>query len=208
MQRNVPKMHSYISKGEYTRAAGCQGKTYERNGQEFISHFERTYITLDVIEHELRTETGVLSKKGFDILLPFNIRMPIEKKFYRDNRLGTMVWDGGASTCKPNVGFTNQFVELYQGDVDLYLKKQNPENSKYDNALITVYDDKDELTELPVTFGYSVRFKITVCGKSAYQTNGQTGTAKHMIYSPYKIKRYFPHSTRILTSKYDFRSNL
>ena len=175
-------MHSYISKGEYTRSAGCQGKTYERNGQEFISHFERTYITLDVIEHELRTETGILSKKGFDILLPLNIRMPIEKKFYQDNRLGTMVWNGGSSTCKPNTGFTNQFVELYQGDVDLYLKKSNSEKNKYDNALITVYDDKDELTELPVTFGYSVRFKLTVCGKSAYQTNGSHSAAKHMNY--------------------------
>ena len=168
----MPKLFSYISKGEYTKDAGCQGKTFERNGQEFISHFERTYITLEVTEHEFTTETGILSKKGFDILLPFNMRMPIEKKTYKDHRVGVIVWDTSANTCKPNTGFTNEFVELFQGDVDLYLKQGLSEKDKYNNALVTVYDDKEDLTELPVTFGYSVRYKITVCGKMAFQTNG------------------------------------
>ena len=172
IQVNIPKLHSYISKGVYTKGGSCTGKTFERNGQEHTQHFERTYITLAVTSHSLRTETGILSTKGFDVILPHNIRMPVEKNEFTDNRMGIMVWADGQSKCEPNTGFTNQFVELFQGDVDLHLKKDSSVKTKYNNALVTVYNEKRDLNALPVTFGYSVRYKTTVCNKIVYQTNG------------------------------------
>ena len=155
-----------------TKWGSCTGKTFERNGQEHSQHFERTHITLSVTSHSFRTETGILSTKGFDIILLDNIRMPVEKGQFTDNRHGIMVWADGQSKCDPNTGFTNQFVELFQGDVDLHLKQDSSVATKYDNALVTVYNEKKDLNSLPVTFGYSVRYKTTLCQKIVYQTNG------------------------------------
>ena len=98
--------------------------------------------------------------------------MPVEKEHFTDNRLGVLVWADGNSKCEPNTGFTNQFVELFQGDVDLHLKRDSSVKKKYDNALVTVYNEKKDLNSLPVTFGYSVRYKTHVCNKVVYQTNG------------------------------------
>ena len=200
---NIPKLYTYISKGEYTSKASCTGRTFERNGIEHSSHFERTYITLTVTKHSFRTVTGVLSTKGFDVLLPHNIRMPIEKKEYTDNRLGVLVWPDKDITCDPNTGFTNKFVELYQGDVDLHLKRDTTVETKYDNALVTVYtEEKKKINSLPVTFGYSVRYKTNVCSKVAYQTNGSLLSAKHSVSyvssSNQKFMTTFPFLSRIL----------
>ena len=203
VEHNIPKLYTYISKGAYTSEASCTGRTFERNGIEHSSHFERTYITLTVTKHSFRTETGVLSTKGFDVLLPHNVRMPIEKKEYTDNRLGILVWPDKDNECDANTGFTNQFVELYQGDVDLHLKRDTTVETKYDNALVTVYtEEKKKINSLPVTFGYSVRYKTNVCSKVAYQTNGSLLLAKHSVSyvspSAQKFMMTFPFLSRTL----------
>ena len=180
---NIPKLHSYISKGEYTRGGSCTGRTFERNGEEHTQHFERTYVTLAITSHSFRTETGILSTKGFDVILPHHIRMPVEKREFTDNRLGIIVWADGKSKCEQNTGFTNQFVELFQGDVDLHLKRDSSVDTKYDNALVTVFNEKKDLNSLPVTFGYSVRYKTTVCHKIVYQTNGPFIHDKNIQFS-------------------------
>ena len=116
------------------------------------------------------------------MILPHNIRMPVEKQEFTDNRLGIMVWANGKSKCEQNTGFTNQFVELFQGDVDLHLKRDSSVETKYNNALVTVFNEKKDLNSLPVTFGYSVRYKTTVCHKIVYQTNGSFIQKKHSVF--------------------------
>ena len=81
-----PFKYSYYSKGRYNTDGSCQAKVFERNGREFTSHYERTDVTLSITSHSFQTTTGILSKKGFDILLPHQVRMPAEKAFYVDNR--------------------------------------------------------------------------------------------------------------------------
>ena len=88
--------------------------------------------------------------------------------------------------------WSNQFVELYEGDVDLHLKRDATKATKFDNALITVYNDKKELNSLPITFGYSVRYKTTICRRAAYQTNGSLLSTKHLFLrrSSYLFSRH------------------
>ena len=81
-----PFKYSYFSKGRYNTDGTCEAKHFERNGREFASHYERTDVTLSVTSHSFQTTTGILSKKGFDILLPHQVRMPAAKSFYVDNR--------------------------------------------------------------------------------------------------------------------------
>ena len=81
-----PFKYSYYSKGRYNTDGTCEAKHFERNGREFESHYERTDVTLRVTSHSFQTTTGILSKKGFDILLPHQVRMPAAKAFYVDNR--------------------------------------------------------------------------------------------------------------------------
>ena len=77
------------------------------------------------------------------------------------------------ATCDSQTGYSNKFVQLFKGDVDVHLKRGTSVKDKFNNALITVYNDRPDLKELPVTFGYSIRFETNVCGTKAYQTNGQ-----------------------------------
>ena len=66
--------------------------------------------------------------------------------------------------------YTPAYVELYQGDVDLHLRKEVDTESKFLNSLVTVFNQKKNIKKLPITFGYSIRYKTTVCGQPAYQT--------------------------------------
>ena len=172
VQLNIPFKHTYVSKGKHTQGGHCEAKVFERNGREFTSHYEQTTVTLRVTEHSFKTTTGILSKDGFDVLLPHNVRMPSEKGHYTDNRIGVVVWAAETAQCNKETGFTNQFVQLFKGDVDVHLKRSASVKDKFNNALITVYNDDKELKSLPVTFGYSIRYETNVCGAKAYQTNG------------------------------------
>ena len=167
---NIPKHHTYISKGKYSDSGSCTGRTFERSGQEHHSKFERTEITFLITSHDFVTETGILSTQGFDVILPLNVRMPIEKKSYIDHRFGTIIWNSGDTECDELTNYTPKYVELYLGDVDLHLKRDVDTESKYLNSLVTVYNEKKKLKMLPITFGYSIRYKTTVCGNEAYQT--------------------------------------
>ena len=120
--------------------------------------------------HDFPTETGILSSEGFDVILPHHVRMPIEKGSYMDHRFGTMIWKSEKTECDKDTNFTPHYVELYLGDVDLHVKVETDTESKYLNSLVTVYNEKKKLKMLPITFGYSIRYKTTVCGKEAFQT--------------------------------------
>ena len=187
---NVPKHHTYISKGKYTASGSCTGRTYERGGQEHQNHYERSEITLLVTTHDFITETGILSNEGFDVILPLNVRMPIEKNHYIDHRFGTIIWKSGKTACDKVTGFTPKYVELYQGDVDLHLKIKTDTESKYMNSLVTVFNEKKNLKILPITFGYSIRYKTTVCGRKAFQTKYFYRRRFLNDYSPFTVKDF------------------
>ena len=84
--------------------------------------------------------------------------------------MGILIWKADEATCNGKTGYSNQFVELFKGDIDIHLKQKTSLKSKFNNALVTVYDDKKTLKELPITFGYSIRYETQICGVKAYQT--------------------------------------
>ena len=96
------------------------------------------------------------------------------KKFQRSAyfyfRMGILVWKADEATCNGDTGYSNQFVELFKGDVDIHLKQKTSVKEKFNNALVTVYAEKNNLKALPITFGYSIRYETQICGVKAYQT--------------------------------------
>ena len=85
-------------------------------------------------------------------------------------RMGILVWKADEATCNGDTGYSNQFVELFKGDIDIHLKQKSSVKEKFSNALVTVYAERNNLKELPITFGYSIRYETQICGVKAYQT--------------------------------------
>ena len=76
--------------------------------------------------------------------------------------MGTLVWKADEATCNGETGYSNQFVELFKGDIDIHLKQKSSVKEKFSNALVTVYAEKNNLKELPITFGYSIRYETQI----------------------------------------------
>ena len=180
---DIPHQHTYVSKGKHTLNGDCEVKFFERNGREYENHYERSTVTLKVTSHQFKTTTGILSKRGFDVLLPHNVRMPAERSHYTDNRMGCVIWSPEVGKCDATTGYTNEWVELFKGDTDVHLKRDTTKATKYHNALVTVYNEDKHLKALPVTFGYSIRYQTQICGVKAFQTKLELSVKCFLILS-------------------------
>ena len=91
IKANVPRMVTYLSKGEQKKQGTCYGVDYIRDDVAYKQSYERSTATILIQEIFLETTTGLTPKKSaVDVVLPGNLQLPITDKEAMSPIFGTI----------------------------------------------------------------------------------------------------------------------
>ena len=91
IRANVPRMVTYLSKGERKKQGTCYGVDYIRDDVAYKQSYERSTATILIQEIFLETTTGLTPKKSdVDVVLPGNLQLPITDKEAMSPIFGTI----------------------------------------------------------------------------------------------------------------------
>ena len=167
----VQRSTQFFSHGHREDGGKCLSTTFIRRGKQYEHSYEKTRADFVVKTIPAHTVAGVKAGQGGDdILLPDGLRLPASKLFYTTTALGTMVWQYKAAGCDPAAPIKS-VTQLYKGPMQMRRKIKAPEGNPLMGALLTVYPQADPSKSLEKAFGLALKFRSSVCGLQAHQTN-------------------------------------
>ena len=165
---NVRTITTYISKGERHKYGSCRGVNFIRNFKNYEYSYERSTAEVLVQTINLATTTGLTDESPTDVMLPNNLQLPVTKQEAMSPLWGTIAWEQPELGCSKSELSTNH-IEMFTGIVQINKKRENNGTNKYTEALVTHYSDARAPDQ--ISFGFSLRRAITLCGVKAFSTN-------------------------------------
>ena len=199
---------TYFSHGKLNEDHTCQTTSFTRKGVKYVKSYEQTSLSIQVSATLGETTSPqIATDGGDDVVFSNGIQTAASDRSFQSYQFGTTVWNYTKPGCSQLVE-QSQVVELYSGPVQVRtMLKSAPDNALKD-ALITVNPNNTDVNRLPKAFGLALKFRSSVCGSEAYQTNiagvllvflrpGDTGikvSNKSMIENPY-LTSYITQNT-------------
>ena len=165
---NRDTLTTYISKGDRHKYGSCRGVNFIRASKQYEYSYERSTAVASVKTINLETATGLTDESPTDVKLPNNLQLPISKQEALSPLFGTIAWEQPILGCS-EAELSNEHIELFEGIVQVYKRKEVKGNNKYAEALLSHYSDARAPDQ--ISFGFSLRHAVELCGVNAFSTN-------------------------------------
>ena len=139
-----------------------------RNFKTYEYSYERSTAEVLVEKINLATTTGLTDESPTDVKLPNHIQLPVTKGEAMSPLFGTITWEQPDLGCSKSE-LSSEHIEMFTGVVQVNKKRDSNGTNSYSEALVTHYSD--ERSPDRISFGFSLRRTITLCGVKAFSTN-------------------------------------